>query len=99
MSSGVKFDAQKLKWHLVIWDFFEAVVRVLMFGAAKYSADNWKKVQNRRQRYQDAMTRHWVAYCKGERIDPETGESHLAHLGCNAMFLFWMDMTGDEGLV
>ncbi len=93
---GVKHDQEKLKWHLVVWDFIEAGVRVLMFGAKKYSADNWKRVPNRRQRYQDATTRHWVAYLKGEKTDGETGESHLASLFCNAMFLFWLDMTGDH---
>lgn len=97
MKSGIKFDRDKLQWRLVVWEFIEAGVRVLMHGAKKYAPDNWKHVEDRRQRYQDAMTRHWVAYCKGEKIDPETGESHVAHMFCNAMFLFWMDLTGDEG--
>lgn len=97
MKDGIKFDDEKLKWHLVVWDFFEAVVWVLMFGAKKYSADNWKKVPDRRRRYTDALHRHAVAYSKGDRIDQDSGESHLACIGCNAMFLFWMDLTGDKG--
>lgn len=101
-SGGIKFDGSKLKWHLVIWEFFEAIVRVLMIGAKKYAPDNWKKVQDRRRRYQDALVRHTTAYCKGEKIDigtpedPGTGESHLACIGCNLMFLFWMDLTNDK---
>lgn len=94
---GVKYDKEKLKWHLVVWEFVEAGVRVLMFGAKKYSTDNWQRVPDRRQRYSDAGTRHWVAYIKGEVTDPETGESHLAHMFCCLMFLFWMDLTGDKG--
>lgn len=93
---GIKFDGEKLKWHLVCWDFFESVCRVLMFGAKKYAPDNWKKVPNRRQRYTDALLRHAIAYTKGEKIDQECGESHLSCIGCNIMFLFWMDLTGDK---
>jgi hypothetical protein len=99
---GIKFDNHKLLWHLVNWDFIEAGVRVLMHGAKKYADDNWKIVSNRRQRYKNALERHTVAYLKGEKIDigtaedPGTNESHLACIFCNAMFLFWMDLTGDK---
>lgn len=93
---GVKFDTEKMKWNLVVWEFFEAVVRVLMFGAKKYAPENWKHVDGRRERYQNALIRHVVAYVKGEAVDRETGESHLACAGCNLMFLFWMDMTDDN---
>ena len=94
---GFKLDGEKLKWNLVIWEYFESVVRVLMFGCKKYAPFNWQKVPNRRERYKDALIRHAVAYCKGELIDPETGESHLSCIGCNTSFLYWMDMTGDKG--
>ena len=93
---GIKFDKDKLQWNLVIWDFWEAVCRVLMVGAKKYAPQNWKIVQNRRQRYTDAMLRHTIAYVKGEKVDAECGESHLACIGCNLMFLFWMDLTNDK---
>jgi len=93
---GIKFDSERTKWHLVIWDYWEAVCRVLMFGAKKYAPMNWQKVQNRRQRYTDALLRHSIAYAKGERIDNDSGESHLACIGCNCMFLFWMDLTNDK---
>lgn len=93
---GIKFDQLKLRWNLVVWDFLEAIVRVLMFGASKYADDNWKRVPNRNERYKNASMRHLVAYIKGEKNDQETGESHLAHIGCCLMFLFWMDLTGDK---
>ena len=93
---GFKLDGEKLKWHLVVWEYFESVVKVLMVGAKKYSEMNWKKVPNRRQRYKDALIRHAVLYIKGEMNDSETGESHLSAIGCNCMFLFWMDLTNDK---
>lgn len=96
-TEGRKFDSGKLQWHLLVWEFVEGGVRVLMLGATKYAPENWKLVPNRRQRYKDAGTRHWVAYLKGEKVDSETGESHLSCMFCNLMFLFWMDLTGDDG--
>lgn len=94
---GFKLDTEKHKWHLVAWEYWESVCDVLMFGAKKYAPDNWKKVPNRRQRYVDALIRHSIAYAKGEKIDVECGKSHLSCIGCNAMFLFWMDLTNDKG--
>jgi len=96
LTEGKKFDNGKLEWHLVVWEYFESVVKVLMFGSKKYAPMNWQKVLNRRQRYIDAILRHTIAYAKGEKLDPECGESHLACIGCNAMFLFWMDLTNDK---
>ncbi len=96
-AKGIKFDKEKLKWRLVVWDFFEAIVRVLMWGARTYAPENWKKVEDRRARYKDALLRHAIAYAKGEIIDRDTKESHLACIGCNAMFLHWMDENGDAG--
>lgn len=97
VAAGIKFDGTKLKYRLVFWGFIEAVVRVLMWGAKTYAPDNWKKVADRRERYKEAILRHSIAYAKGEIMDKDTQESHLACIGCNAMFLHWMDETGDEG--
>lgn len=94
---GIKFDGSKLKWRLVWWGFLEAIVRVLMWGAKTYAPDNWKSVADRRERYKEALMRHSIAYAKGEITDKDTQESHLACIGCNAMFLHWMDQNGDPG--
>lgn len=47
---------------------------------------NWRKGFNWSQ-ILNASYRHLFAIFKGEDIDPETGELHAAHLGCNALFL------------
>ena len=94
---GIKFDSSKLKFRLICWGFVEAIVRVLMWGAKTYSPDNWKHVEDRRERYKEALLRHAIAYAKGEVMDKDTGESHLSCIGCNAMFLHWMDQNGDAG--
>jgi hypothetical protein len=57
---------------------------------AKYhDPDNWKKVAP--QRYKDAAYRHWLAYLKGEKLDPESGLPHLHHCACNLAFLIEME--------
>lgn len=84
---GVKYDAGKDPWHLLPWDEVTTVVRVLAFGAAKYGADNWKHVDNARDRYFSAALRHLVSWRQGEVVDPESGQPHLAHAVACMLFL------------
>jgi len=89
-AKGVKHDSEKLQWDLVPWEELEEIVRVLTYGAEKYAPDNWKMVEPK-ERYFSALLRHVVAWRKGEKLDPETGISHLAHAGCNLLFLMYKD--------
>lgn len=86
---GIKNDDGKLDWTLIPWEELEEVVKVLEFGAKKYSRDNWKNVSS--DRYKKAAMRHLISYIRGEEFDPESNNSHLAHLACNALFLMWKD--------
>jgi hypothetical protein len=88
---GQKFDADKLRFSLIPKGVLPQVIRVLEFGAKKYSEGNWQNVENARTRYFDAAHRHIEAWWKGEKVDAETGESHLAHAICCLMFLLAMD--------
>ena len=85
-----KHDNSKPQWSLLEWKFIRGIVTVLTFGAVKYSRDNWKLCKDR-HRYEDAAMRHMTSYLDGEKYDPETGESHLSHIGCNLMFLHHFD--------
>lgn len=85
--SGRKDDAGKLRWDLVPWDAMRSVVRVLEHGADKYGEHNWRNVQNARTRYFAAGMRHLLDWWGGEERDPDSGESHLAHAVCCALFL------------
>lgn len=88
---GRKFDAGKVDYTLVPWDGLEEIVKVLEFGARKYARDNWQHVEGGMQRYQAAAFRHLIAYNQGEKADPETGLSHLAHAGCCLLFLLSLE--------
>lgn len=89
--TGVKDDQEKNRWELLPWAAVEDVVRVLTYGAKKYSPENWRKVENGRERYWAAAQRHLAAWRRGERADAETGISHLAHAMCCLAFLHTMD--------
>ncbi len=93
---GVKYDNDKPRWSLVPFKAFTEVVDVLTYGAKKYAPDNWKKVPDARRRYIDAGFRHFTAYASGEKLDPETGKSHLAHAMCCMLFLLAFDKGEDR---
>lgn len=88
---GVKFDNEKPRWSLLPFEALSEVVDVLTSGAKKYAPDNWKHVPNAEERYVDAAMRHFTAWIAGEKKDPETGKSHLAHVMCCVLFLMWFE--------
>lgn len=85
-----KADAGKPRPTLVPVSLIEAVASIREYGVKKYhDPDNWQKVEP--QRYKDAAYRHWLAYIKGEKLDPESGLPHLHHCACNLAFLIEME--------
>lgn len=115
--SGIKFDGGKPRFELTLVRALEAEVRVLTFGARKYTqctscsydglaakhategcagtlvdgAGNWRKVPGLRLRYLGAGLRHVFKYMRGEKIDSDSGESHLACAQCCFGFLLELD--------
>jgi len=89
MSEGIKYDNEKPPMALLEPEFLEEIARVLGFGANKYAADNWRDGISYR-RYISAAYRHLGAFSKGEDLDPESQLTHLGHLGCCIMFLYWI---------
>lgn len=87
MEKGVKYDSKKLQWSLLPIKPIQEVVRVLMYGAKKYSPDNWKRVENPKERYYNAAMRHLTAWFAGSKVDPQTKKSHLVHAICCLIFL------------
>lgn len=91
MKLGTKFDGKKILWNLLPWDEVEEVAKVMTHGAMKYSPMNWQHVANAEERYFAAALRHIVAWKKGEKIDKESGRSHLSHAICCLLFIMWFD--------
>lgn len=86
-TSGVKDDGGKLRFDLLPWKAITGLVRVLTFGAGKYSPNGWKTVPNAKERYTAALLRHISSLQMGEAIDSESGLRHIDHIMCNAAFL------------
>lgn len=93
---GRKFDGDKLRWDLFPFKALESTVRVLMMGSAKYEDNNWKYVKGCKKRYYSAAMRHLTDWYEGESIDPESGETHLAHALCCIIFLAWHELHQTE---
>ena len=96
MSKGIKKDEGKLRWSLLPKGTIQEVIRVLMFGANKYpEADNWKRVDNARERYYNAAKRHLTDewWERGSVKDDEHGFHPLASVVCCCLFLMWFDLT------
>jgi len=92
---ALKFDTDKPQMELLDPYALEQIAAVMTFGAKKYAAHNWRQ-GFKFSRLIGAAFRHLSAYTRGEDKDPESGLSHLAHLGCCVMFLIWHDKFKKE---
>jgi len=81
-----RFNEGKMAWELVDFESLKPLVEVLMFGATKYSKDNWKKGQAITELL-GSLFRHIIAFQNGEDLDEESGKSHIGHAMCNLMFI------------
>lgn len=91
---GQKLDQGKPMVSLIDPEWLLDTAEVLTFGVKKYEKDNWKYVDNHKDRYLSAAYRHLLAYQSGEINDPESGISHLAHASCCLMFLHYFSEDG-----
>ena len=86
LTTGVKYDEEKPRMHLLPPKATLEVAKVLTFGAQKYDEENWRKLENLQNRYTSGALRHIFAHMDGEKLDPESGISHLAHALCCLLF-------------
>ena len=83
---GIKYDSEKPRMNLLPPKAIVEISKVLTFGAAKYDAENWRKLDDLQNRYTAGALRHIFAHMDGEELDPETNLSHLAHAMCCLLF-------------
>jgi hypothetical protein len=92
-----KHDQNKPNWDDLPWEIVEMWVKVLDYGAQKYGRRNWQNCKSEDlYRYSSAMIRHYKAWKTGEKLDPESGLPHLAHVITNAGFLIWFDINASH---
>jgi len=90
---AIKHDDNKIRPELLPIPALEAVIRVFTFGAKKYGDFNWEN-GFKFSRLTGACFRHIFAWLKGENLDPESGESHLAHAACCLLMLISFQLKG-----
>lgn len=90
-SEGIKFDQDKIPLELLPFDGLIEVAKVLQFGAKKYAPRNWELGMNW-SRVFGACLRHLWARFLGEKVDSETGLSHLAHAATCILFLLTWEL-------
>ena len=91
----MKFDTEKIRVDLLPVKPVLEIAKVFTFGANKYADRNWEKGLKWGRVYGAAL-RHLFYWFLGEDKDPESGLSHLAHAGCNIMFLLEYANTHPE---
>ena len=95
--TGSKFDNGKNRIGLLFTDFaiaLKEIAKVATFGAKKYSDHNWRLVDNKKKRYQDALSRHILDYFEDNNsLDDESKVLHLAHAGWNILSLLVIQLT------
>lgn len=97
--AGKKHDAGKPRYDLLPPRATRAYVDVLTYGAAKYTANGWRKVVGWRWRYMRAGLTHAFGYLAGRLrgepvpLDSETGLPELAHAMCCISFVLDNDLA------
>jgi len=91
---GDKYDTGKARYDLTPPYAYDELVRVLTYGAGKYTPNGYKLVEGWRARYFAAGLRHAWAYWRGEEHDEESGLHHLAHAVCCLLFMLEMELEG-----
>lgn len=86
----IKHDKGKPMISLINPKFIKGLAEVMTQGAAKYGIDKWQECKEP-HRYLDALLRHTLKYWDGEKVDTESGKSHLYHIAFNAMALDYLD--------
>ena len=107
---GMRYNSGKLRYDLVHPKVHEDMVKVLTYGANKYTlrddcgnitydgSMNWRKGLSWMSVIA-SLKRHIAAFEAGEDYDPESGELHMAHAACNVHFLnafYYIFPQGDD---
>ena len=92
-TKGTKFDEGKAPMELLSHHALVEIAHVFGAGAVKYGRFNYRAGMDW-GRVIGAAYRHLGAFNSGEDLDPETGRSHLAHLGACCIMLLDYHRTG-----
>jgi hypothetical protein len=88
----IKKDEGKLRMDLIPPEALTALGEVLTAGSNKgYPDNNWKTIENPKERYLAAALRHLTAHMSGQLYDEESLLLHLKHVLANITFLIYFE--------
>jgi len=90
----LRYNAGKpqLSYLLSFPDAIKAIAKVCMYGETKYARGNYLSGAPWTH-YIDSLLRHLTDFAAGVDDDPESGQSHMAHVAWNALMLSQMFET------
>lgn len=94
-----KFGDLKPRYSLLPYAQLEEVVKVLTYGAKKYSDSGWKELETGLDQFFSTTMEYLIAWKKGEKLNPKSELPYLAHAACNILFLMWHDEKEKKPLV
>jgi hypothetical protein len=94
----MKYDEGKPQLGLIPPEALVQIAKVMGFGAAKYGVNNWRDDGGNSPwiRTYSSIQRHLNAWHAGEDLDPESGQSHLAHATTQLIILMIHQMEHPE---
>jgi hypothetical protein len=92
-AEGRKDDAGKARYDLIPGDALDEIAKLYGLGAVKYADRDWERGM-RWGRVFAAMMRHAWAWWRGEKLDPENGQHHLASVAWCALGLLSYELRG-----
>lgn len=84
---GEKESNGKLNFELD-WEFIEAMAERMAQNKSKYKPYNWKMPIDT-EKLKQSITRHLIAFLKGETEDDGRQFGHLESIALNAMFIYY----------
>lgn len=98
--SGARFNAGKTPFRFIPLNLLAGAARVFEKVTNRpvnpYPLWNWAKGMSWSVPY-ECMLRHLDAWYRGEEKDPDSGESHIDHVICNALMLKHYETAYREG--
>lgn len=89
---GLK-QTKDARFDLLPYDALWAVARIFGFGASKYAERNWEQGL-RYSSSHAALQRHLALWWAGEKVDPESGLTHIAHVAWHGLVLLAHELRG-----
>lgn len=89
LANGAQQSKLEERYDLLPPEAMRRLAKVLAYGAAKYSDDNWHGIPTRS--HINHLIRHVIEYLAGDK-----SEDHLGHVLCRAAMAVWSQEQNDN---